>query len=149
LNKNICNFVAFLYICNKVETMKRFYHQFVAKLGFSLSLLCGLHCLATPALLAFMPAVAEWFSEEVEISITLISFVIGFSVLWKDLRLHKFAPPLLLLIFSFALILISQIFVHRHFLDILGIVGIALSYLWNWYKIRQVRMCACVVKAKE
>lgn len=149
MNKNICNFVAFLYICNKVETMKSFYHKFATKLGFSLSLLCGLHCIATPALLAFIPAVAEWFSEEAEMSITLLSFFIGFLVLWKDLRLHKFTIPLLLLIFSFSLILISHIFVHRHFLDVLGIIGIALAYLWNWHKVRQLRMCTCAVNTSE
>ncbi|PKQ67064.1 MerC mercury resistance protein [Raineya orbicola] len=138
-----------MYICNKVEKMRNFYHKYLTKFGFSLSLLCGLHCLATPVLLAFMPAVAEWFSEEVEISVTFLSFLIGFSVLWKDFRLHKFFYPLVLLIFSFAFILISQLFIHRHFLDILGIMGIVLAYLWNWHKIRQIRMCACVVKSIE
>ncbi|MCS6794799.1 MAG: MerC domain-containing protein [Raineya sp.] len=128
--------------------MKNFYNKFLAKFGFSLSLLCGLHCLATPVLLAVVPAVGELFSEETEIVITAVSFVIGFSVLWKDIRLHKFLLPLALMSFSFLLIVASQVFLHLHVLDILGILGIATAYLWNWHKLRQVRVCACVVKSE-
>ena len=134
------------YICNNVVRWgmkKESRKSILEKLGFSLSLVCALHCLATPFLLAFLPAFGEFFPEEVELPIILISFAIATMVISKDIQTHKHILPLALLIFSFSGLIIANLLTHNHIFDILGILGILAAYLLNWYKLRKAKVCAC------
>lgn len=113
------------------------------KLGFSLSLVCALHCLATPFLLAFLPAFGELLPEEVELPIILISFAIATMVISKDIQTHKHILPLILLVFSFLVLIIANLLTQNHIFDMLGILGILAAYLLNWHKLRKAKVCAC------
>lgn len=113
------------------------------KLGFSLSFICALHCLATPFLLAFLPAFGELFPEEIELAVIVISFAIAIRVIKKDTHTHKQILPLVLVISSFLVLILANIFAKNHIWDIVGLAGIMAAYLLNWYKLRKARVCAC------
>jgi hypothetical protein len=118
--------------------------RFLEKLGVSLSMACAVHCLAMPVLLAFVPTLGNWFTEEIELVVTLASLLIAVFVLLKDFRIHKQITPLTILISSFTIILTS-LFLHKPIiLDVVGILGILTAYILNWYKLRQAKSCACV-----
>ncbi|GAB4131691.1 MAG: hypothetical protein OHK0045_09480 [Raineya sp.] len=114
------------------------------KLGFSLSLVCALHCLATPFLLAFLPAFGELFPEEWELSVILISFAIAVMIIGRDIQIHRHILPISLLACSFLVLIITHLLaIHNPIFDILGIAGILASYLLNWQKLRKAKACAC------
>jgi succinate-acetate transporter protein len=117
--------------------------KILEKLGFSLSLLCALHCLATPFLLAFLPAFGELFPEELELPIILASFGIATMVIGRDMHTHKHFLPLILVVSSFLVLIVSNLFTNQHIFDVVGIVGILAAYLLNWHKLRKAKVCAC------
>ena len=145
MNKKICNSVAYvLYLQHCCKSMeKKIKKSVVEKLGFSLSLLCALHCLATPFLLAFLPAFGELFPQEVELPIILASFVIATMVISKDINTHKQILPLILVISSFFLLIIANLLSHNYLFDIIGLLGILAAYLLNWHQLRKAKVCAC------
>jgi hypothetical protein len=115
----------------------------LGKFGFSLSLLCALHCLATPLVLAFIPAFAEFLPKEIELLIILLSFLIATAIVGKDTNIHKKILPLFVLIPSFVVLLVANLLAHNHLFDVLGIVGIFSAYLLNWHYLRKAKVCAC------
>lgn len=145
MNKKICNIVAcVLHLQQCCKSMEKKHKKSVLeKLGFSLSLVCAFHCLATPFLLAFLPAFAELFPEEVELPIILVSFVIATITISKDINTHKQILPLVLLVSSFLLLIIAKLLSHSHLFDIIGLLGILAAYLLNWHKLRKAKVCAC------
>jgi hypothetical protein len=117
--------------------------RILEKLGISLSMACAVHCMAMPVALAFLPSLGNWVTEEIELCITLSSLFIAIFVLVKDIRLHKNLLPILILLASFAIILLGLITYKTVFLDVLGILGILSAYILNWYKLRKAKACAC------
>jgi len=117
--------------------------SFLEKLGFSLSMICALHCLTMPFVLAFLPAFAEFLPEEIELLIILLSFLIATAIVGKDTNIHKKILPLFLLIVAFAVLILANLFAHNHLFDILGIIGIIAAYLLNWHYLRKTKVCAC------
>ncbi len=87
---------------------------FWSKLSIALSSLCVVHCLTTPLVLLFLPAISTFFSETVEqilvLSVVPISLA-GFIPTW--LR-HKNFLLMGGYIFSICLILFSQFALHIH-----------------------------------
>ncbi len=84
------------------------------KLTLFLSSVCVIHCMATPAVLIFLPAVSAFFSETIEqilvLSILPLS-LLGFLPSW--LR-HRDYRLLALYISGIFMILFSQFFLHVH-----------------------------------
>ena len=117
--------------------------RILEKLGISLSMACAVHCMAMPVALAFLPSLGNWVTEDIELIITLSSLFIAVFVLGKDVRLHKNPLPILILLTSFAIILLGLTTHKTVLLDILGIVGILSAYILNWYKLRKAKSCAC------
>jgi|JI8StandDraft_2_1071088.scaffolds.fasta_scaffold01137_7 hypothetical protein len=117
--------------------------RILEKLGISLSMACAVHCMAMPVALAFLPSLGNLVTEEVELFITLSSLLIAVFVLGKDIRLHKNPLPIIILISSFAIVLLSLMNHKYILLDILGIAGILTAYLLNWYKLKKAKACAC------
>jgi hypothetical protein len=117
--------------------------SFLEKLGFSLSMICALHCLTMPFVLAFLPAFAELLPKEFELFIILFSFVIALGIVGKDTNIHKKILPLFVLILSFVVLLVANLLAHNHLFDVLGIVGIFSAYLLNWHYLRKAKVCAC------
>ncbi len=127
--------------CSKMK--KDIRRKILEKLGFSLSLMCALHCLATPFLLAFLPAFGEFFPEELELPVILISFGIATMVISRDIHTHKHFLPLILVIGSFLVLIIANLSTHHHIFDVVGILGILAAYLLNWHKLRKAKVCTC------
>lgn len=60
------------------------------KIGIFLSGLCALHCIATPALMLFLPIMGEVFEQEwVHILMALFVVPIGFFAFWSGYKHHK------------------------------------------------------------
>ncbi|MDX1904476.1 MAG: MerC domain-containing protein [Thermonemataceae bacterium] len=116
----------------------------VERVGLSLSVVCAIHCLTTPVLLAFMPAFGNFFSEKVELMIVIVSFLAAVLVQGKDFRYHKNPFPLGILSISFGM-LTANLLVMEHLLvlDISSSLGILWSYILNWQKVRQFKSCTC------
>lgn len=129
--------------------MKSFYNRLLSQIGLSLSVLCGLHCIATPLILATAPTAAEWFSEEIEIAVLLASLVIGMWVLWKDMQLHRNILPLLLLLVGFSVLICNHYLWQVSLINVVSFIDMAMAYLWNWYKLKRFKACACVVKPTQ
>ncbi|MDG5766645.1 MerC domain-containing protein [Balneolales bacterium ANBcel1] len=82
------------------------------KISIALSSLCVVHCMATPFVLLFLPAISSFFSEQLE-QILVLSVVplslLGFVPTW--LR-HKNYRLMALYLLSIGLILFSQFVLH-------------------------------------
>lgn len=115
----------------------------VEKVGLSLSVVCAIHCLTTPILLAFMPAFGNFFPEKVELMIVIVSFLVAIFVQGKDFHYHKSLLPLSILSISFGMLITNLVVEHLLVLDIFSSLGILWSYILNWQKVRQFKACAC------
>jgi hypothetical protein len=117
------------------------------KLGLSLSLLCSVHCLAMPFVVAFLPMGGDLFSNPViEVILLGSSILLASYTIIRDFRhLHRNYSSLLLLAVGVTLLLASQA-QHSHdeinFLAPLAGLSIFGAYLLNWRHIRRHHQCA-------
>lgn len=115
--------------------MKRIREQYIhilQKLGMGLSLLCAIHCLATPLLLLVLPAFGgHFFSEGTERALIIGSLLIGSFILTRDYRLHHQKLPLVLLFVS-AISAITGLILKSHFPDLISSVLLAAAFFINW-----------------
>lgn len=89
------------------------------RIGISASLLCVLHCLATPALVLFMPILNETVSSHVFHHI-IVWVVVPLAVwaLLNGYRLHHQRRVLVLGLIGIALIFAAHYFEHQHKLEV-------------------------------
>ncbi len=125
----VCIFATLL---QEMKLLKETYAHFLQKLGFGLSLLCALHCLATPFLLVALPALGHnYLSEGLETGLIAGSLLIGSVILTRDYRGHHQKLPLILL--SLAFVLAFLVFLtHSHLLQTLSSILLAVAFLINW-----------------
>ncbi len=125
------------------------------RVGFSLSLICAVHCLAMPIFLPLVPLLADSFvaSENLELLIISITFLIATPTLFRGyLRHRKLVIPACFLLGLLFLALRPSAFEHAH--DhlhsedtshfILAALGGGALALGHWLNLRFCRTCpAC------
>jgi len=106
------------------------------KVGFILSVLCAIHCLSIPIILAFLPSFAELLHLNLwlEIILILVIFLIGFWVFVKDFKSHHNKMPMI--IFTIGLIIIiGTHFIQTNFQTLLSVIGgvfLVAAHIKNW-----------------
>lgn len=118
------------------------------KIGFSMSVLCAIHCAVGPLLLTIFPIVgAELFlNHEIELLLIGSSVLIAAYTLQKDFfNYHRKAGAIILCFLGFALI-IGAHFIPSSFNipeSVLASIGgffIAFAYFYNW-RLRKAKAC--------
>src|SRR5262245_4353707 len=97
--------------------------------GVTLSLLCGIHCLLTPILLLFLPALGEAFHQPIVHQAIAVGVTgIAAFALWRGYRRHHRPLPLIigsigvLTVWYAALFIPHDVHAHEHFKVPLGTV---------------------------
>lgn len=131
---------------NTVTPKKKHMH----KLGASLSLLCGIHCLLTPFVVTAMPFAGKEIlgNEAVEGFIMFFSVGLAAFMLTKDfMKLHGKYSALMLLAAGVSVLFYNH-FSHSHhdhsgigLLPALGGFIIFAAFLLNWHLGRQYHSC--------
>lgn len=113
--------------------------EFLSKLGFSLSVLCAIHCLAMPFIFAFAPFLGSFISHSTEIYLVLVSAGLAVVVFWKSYQEHHNLLPIALFLLS-VMASLSGLFLFHETLEIplmaTGGIVMAFAYYLNW-KIRR------------
>jgi drug/metabolite transporter (DMT)-like permease len=117
------------------------------KLGLSLSLLCSVHCLAMPFVIAFLPSGGEMISNPViEVLLLGSSILLASYTLIRDFRhIHRNAASLALLGVGIVLLLTSQSnHSHSEFNFMAPLAGLVIfaAFLLNWRHNRRYHRCA-------
>lgn len=114
--------------------MKRIRKYTAEKLGFSLSLLCAIHCLATPFLITLLPFFGKTiFANPIfELGMLLASMILALSILIKSYKKHFQPGPLLVSLCGFCLAFSAQIGVENIVMSVLGSMLVAYAYYLNW-----------------
>ncbi len=130
-----------------ITTMKHTHHTLkIEKVGFYLSILCAIHCIATPVLITLIPFLGGSLIANHTWELWFIggSIVLAGVILWIDYKKHFNTTPLLLLIGSLVMKLIEVLWLGDHFEFITGSLGallIASAYYINWKS--KVKTCNC------
>lgn len=134
------------YFCNMITFAKNTQEQNkMEKVGFYLSLLCAVHCIATPILITLLPFLGSSFISDHSWEIWFIggSLMLASILLWSDFRKHQNPLPLFLLIGSLLVKLLEIVWLGHQFEFLTGSIGalfIASAYYFNWkYK----KQCGC------
>lgn len=109
----------------------------IEKVGFYLSLICAIHCIATPLFITLLPYIGgQLFSNhEWEIWFISGSLILAGVILYIDYLKHHNTLPLLLLLGSLLVKLIEIIWLGHSFEFVTGTLGallIAIAYYMNW-----------------
>lgn len=134
------------YFCNMITFAKHTHdHSTVEKVGFYLSLICAIHCIATPILITLLPFLGSSFISDHSWEIWFIggSLVLAGILLGRDFRKHQNPLPLYLLAASMIVKALEISWLGHQFEFLTGTLGalfIALAYYFNWkYK----KECSC------
>lgn len=117
----------------------------IEKVGFYLSLICAIHCIATPILITLLPFLGSSFISDHSWEIWFIvgSLILAGVLLWSDFRRHQNPLPLYLLVGSMLVKVLEIAWLGHQFEFFTGTLGaslIALAYYFNWkYK----KNCSC------
>lgn len=112
-------------------------NQKIEKVGFYLSVVCAVHCVATPVVITFLPYMGSSLiaNHAWELLVIIGSMFLGFWILWNDFQKHKNNLPLILLAGS----LITKIFeityhstLLENFTAPITAMLIASAYYINW-----------------
>ena len=111
-------------------------------IGFSVSLLCAVHCVGIPFMLGFAPLLSSGFlgTTWIEYGIILFSFLVAFFALIRGYTTcHKKPMALIVAFFGFVLISLG----HSVGLEVLeatftpiGAVIVAAAHIINWKHMR-------------
>ncbi|MES3100784.1 MerC domain-containing protein [Sphingomonas faeni] len=102
------------------------------------SVICMVHCLALPLLLAALPALATWFDPGEKFHVAVLAFAIPTSALaliggWRS---HRAAPPLLIGAGGLALMTLGIVFGGHAALEtalsVSGSLMLAFAHVANW-----------------
>lgn len=111
-------------------------NKFLASLGMSLSLICAIHCLATPFVLAFAPLFGSLISHESEVYILVTSLAFASYVLIKDFRIHQNRTAILIALTGAAFLVLGMMVFHGKPIEFFFMSGggflMAGSYYVNW-----------------
>jgi hypothetical protein len=117
------------------------------RLGLSLSVLCSIHCLAMPFVVAFLPVSGGLFNNPViEVVLLGSSILLASYTIIRDFRhLHRNYGSLVLLGIGIVLLLVSSAN-HTHdkinlFAPMAGLFIFG-AYLLNWRHIRRYHQCS-------
>ena len=134
------------YFYNMITFAKHTHeHNKMEKVGFYLSLICAIHCIATPILITLLPFLGSSFISDHSWEIWFIvgSLILAGILLWSDFRKHHNPIPLYFLIGSLLVKLLEIIWLSHQFEFLTGSIGalfIASAYYFNWkYK----KECSC------
>jgi uncharacterized membrane protein YvlD (DUF360 family) len=84
-------------------------NDFWDRLGISASLLCVVHCVATPFLILLSPLVGSYLSQPLfHIVIVAVVFPVAVWALWMGYRIHRFKRMLWLGIMGLILIIFAM-----------------------------------------
>lgn len=100
------------------------------RLGISASVICIIHCLLTPALVAISPVLANYFSDQMFHAIVVIIVVpVAVLALWRGYLLHRKKSVLYNGSIGIALIFAALYMGHGHHMEtsLMIIAGIILS----------------------
>ncbi|SOE22207.1 MerC mercury resistance protein [Spirosomataceae bacterium TFI 002] len=109
--------------------------QFLSSLGFSLSMLCAIHCLAMPFIIAFAPLLGSFLSHKAEAYILVISAALAIYVFISNLQQHGNFWPLILLMLSVGSSFAGLVLFHDRWeipLMSFGGLSMASAYYINW-----------------
>ena len=102
------------------------------------SIVCMVHCLALPLLLAALPAIATWFDPGETFHVAVLAFAVPTSALaliggW---RLHHAIPPMILGASGLVLMTLGIVFGGRAaietMLSVSGSLMLAFAHVANW-----------------
>jgi drug/metabolite transporter superfamily protein YnfA len=119
------------------------------KLGASLSLLCGIHCLLTPFVVTAMPFAGKEILGNEAIEAVIMFFSVGlaaFMLIKDSLKLHGKYSALMLLVAGIS-ILFYNYFSHTHdhsgvgLLSAFGGIIIFAAFVLNWHLGRRYHSC--------
>lgn len=119
--------------------------SFLEKIGFGLTIVCAIHCLAMPFLITLLPFMGHQFQaiHQFEVYIISVSFILAFALLYKDFRRHKNEIPLKLVAFSFlikSIEWIGNLEKYETYFSVTMAIFIIVAYYLNWQHKKQ---CAC------
>lgn len=132
-----CNFVASMNNQQtQIDTLKP-YHRITNRLGIALSMLCAIHCLATPFLAVSLPFLGSYFETNPWIEFVLLGSGLVFGggiTLHNYLKHHHNLPVLLVVISGFSFLLLAHFF-HGHFMEtpiiVLGAIMVTFGLYFN------------------
>lgn len=117
----------------------------VEKIGFYLSVICAIHCIATPILITLLPFLGGSLLENHAWELWFIggSLLLAGIILYADFKKHHNYTPLLLLGGSLSVKLLEVIWLGESIEFITGTIGallIAIAYFINW---KSKKSCNC------
>lgn len=96
------------------------------RLGIGLSLLCAIHCMITPILVAFLPVVSSNIFQNPAIETFLLGssfLIVGFNNINSFIKYHQNYKPIVIMAFAMCIILIGH-FIHSELAEtICSIIG--------------------------
>lgn len=117
----------------------------IEKIGFWLTLVCAVHCMATPILITFLPYFGSKFEilHRYENVFLTLSFVLAIYLLGRDYRSHKNIVPMQLIVLAAIIKLLDLLFLNKSFeiyvsISIAG--AILFAYWLNW---KHKERCRC------
>ena len=109
-----------------------------------LSLLCAIHCMAMPILIATVSLAGMQFISDpfYEVLIILGSILLAVFALFSSYANHKNTSPMLIFGLSLFLVL-PGLLIHNHNLIALGSVFSAVALFYNWQVNRRCENACC------
>ncbi|WP_044172455.1 MerC domain-containing protein [Flectobacillus major] len=113
-------------------------HTFkMEKVGFYLSVLCAIHCIATPVVVTILPYLGSKLFHDHSWEIWFIggSLVLAGVILYNDYKKHHAKLPFVLLLGSLFIKVLEFVWIGEQYEFITGTLGalfIALAYYFNW-----------------
>ncbi len=126
--------------------------MFTDKIAISLSLLCVIHCLASPLIIVMLPSLMALQFDDEAFHLWMVLAVIPTSVyaLTMGCKQHKryrlLAVGLFGLFFLLLAVLIGESIIDEFWekaFTVIGAATIALGHYWNYHLCRQKDYCVC------
>lgn len=114
------------------------------QLGFWVSLVCGIHCVAMPFVLGLMPFTGngELIHEFAEIGVLLVTIIVGTYAMTTGYKKHRNIYPILFMLIGLGIIFVGMELHTQHaemILMPLGALGLAVAHLRNHKLLHQLR----------
>ncbi len=114
----------------------RAHSHLLHKTGMFLSILCLVHCLATPFVITALPFIAkEYISHTTEVVLIFSSLIIASFIFKRDFGIHHNYSPIILLLLGVSIQFLG-IYGVSHKLEttflLIGSLFVATAYYKNW-----------------
>ncbi len=115
------------------------------KVGFWLTIICGIHCIATPLLITLLPIMGSKFDafHKYETWFLYLSLFLAAFLMWKDKKIHNNPWPLEMIVVAMCISIICNLFLGKKY-EIYVSVSLALliisAYWLNW---KHKEKCHC------